>query len=746
MDGSSSLAKAQAYGRGWLARRKFRRMQRHIKTRTHIAREILTTEQSYLKGLDILVEVYQAPLREAPDKYKITHTDIQAIFSSVEILRNLHRELLKTIEGRLDKWHPNQRLGDVFCEMVPYFKMYTGYCANFDHSMQVLAKCREHKTFTTFLDECQGSRAPLKLEAYLIMPIQRIPRYNLLLEDLIRHTWEGHPDYEKLCQALSLTKNMAGHINQHMHSSASMNKVMSIQSMLGGECELVAPHRKWVKDGEVLKIRYINRNKERGRVFTSSSLWFFLFNDILVIAGRLLMSYRYIDTYPLDFVTLMDVAGNEEYPNMLQVECGDKGLLLVGIATPEEKKAWSEAIAAAIEDRVARRLSMSVSSPDLLTPDRPRSGSTDITEQRPRADSGQGASPQPHRGPPNYHPPPPPTKQQQGTSTPTKWPTPTAVLASASPSSPSTPNTTPTNSAPASIKSPRVAQVAETAANTPKSRKGFNTMARGPNALKSLGMALTMNHTDEGAEEDEDEDEEIMSVSQKRLLFERGLLAKPIGPASVKPAPRSVNRISVVQAYPHMKQDMQLWGMAGAPKKASVALPHPPVGAAPTSKQDTGTAPRPKGAAATEREAGDARWVRSNVAAVPTANTTPTVNATTPTVKPEGVRVSVLPVGPSPFAPMRASNGPGAVPVSTNTPDNVRWKRSQHTNPTNRASEVPPNSAILKHEAPRQGVVRQMSRAYQQDDLRQPLLAPEDSTAPATDQGTDKKGGCCIIL
>ena len=35
-----------------------------------------------------------------------------------------------------------------------------------------------------------------KLESYLIMPIQRIPRYNLLLEDLVMHTWPEHPDYD----------------------------------------------------------------------------------------------------------------------------------------------------------------------------------------------------------------------------------------------------------------------------------------------------------------------------------------------------------------------------------------------------------------------------------------------------------------------------------------------------------------------------------------------------------------------
>lgn len=34
------------------------------------------------------------------------------------------------------------------------------------------------------------------------MPVQRIPRYNLLLRDLIRQTKPDHPDYNNIQEAL----------------------------------------------------------------------------------------------------------------------------------------------------------------------------------------------------------------------------------------------------------------------------------------------------------------------------------------------------------------------------------------------------------------------------------------------------------------------------------------------------------------------------------------------------------------
>jgi hypothetical protein len=43
----------------------------------------------------------------------------------------------------------------------------------------------------------------IRVEACLIMPIQRIPRYKLLLEDMVRHTPQEHPDHNLLKQALA---------------------------------------------------------------------------------------------------------------------------------------------------------------------------------------------------------------------------------------------------------------------------------------------------------------------------------------------------------------------------------------------------------------------------------------------------------------------------------------------------------------------------------------------------------------
>jgi hypothetical protein len=46
----------------------------------------------------------------------------------------------------------------------------------------------------------------LRLNALLITPVQRIPRYKMLLEDVIKNTPECHPDKKSLTEALEQVK------------------------------------------------------------------------------------------------------------------------------------------------------------------------------------------------------------------------------------------------------------------------------------------------------------------------------------------------------------------------------------------------------------------------------------------------------------------------------------------------------------------------------------------------------------
>jgi hypothetical protein len=87
-----------------------------------------------------------------------------------------------------------------FSLQVDYLKVYTAYVQNFNTSMAVIERVQKKKEVAAYFQKCKEhpEGKSLDLASFLIMPVQRIPRYNLLLTDMMRHTWEDHPDYNNL--------------------------------------------------------------------------------------------------------------------------------------------------------------------------------------------------------------------------------------------------------------------------------------------------------------------------------------------------------------------------------------------------------------------------------------------------------------------------------------------------------------------------------------------------------------------
>ena len=99
---------------------------------------------------------------------------------------------------------------------IPPSPRYSEYASNHSAAMQVLSRLSDNSKFTSFL--AKASQNPLcrghTLESLLILPIQRIPRYRLLLQELLKHTPPSHPDAPPLNQSLAITCDVALHVNE----------------------------------------------------------------------------------------------------------------------------------------------------------------------------------------------------------------------------------------------------------------------------------------------------------------------------------------------------------------------------------------------------------------------------------------------------------------------------------------------------------------------------------------------------
>jgi FYVE/RhoGEF/PH domain-containing protein 5/6 len=321
--------------------------------RDNAAYELLTTEQSYCRSLTVMNDLFRMPLLEACKRGllpSVTEDMIHDIFSRyfTDITR-VNFVLLQGLVERFKDWSDHQFLGDLLLDLLPFLKMYTMYTSNYDRSMSALRELEgKNETVTKFLEEINAN--PLRsvdFRAYLIMPIQRIPRYRLLLEELLKNTTPEHPDFESLSKALDSIKHVAIQIDAAIVEHKNRDKLLEIQSSFVGEkVQIIEAGRVFIKEGELGKVCRKDVQKR--------NIW--LFNDLFLYAKQLPPSSRYSKhrAFHLKSVRVKDIPDNGQlYKNAIQVASEKKSFILL-CNTPEEKASWMAEFAKAILDQETR--------------------------------------------------------------------------------------------------------------------------------------------------------------------------------------------------------------------------------------------------------------------------------------------------------------------------------------------------------------------------------------------------------
>lgn len=217
--------------------------------------------------------------------------------------------------------------------------------ANYDTALSVvIEQKKQNHAFSSFLYEC--SQLPecrnLTFEAYLITPIQRIPRYKMLFQDLLKHTPDTHPDYKNLEKSFQVIDEVARYVNQNIKDQENMEKLLVIQNSISGLPEtLLVPGRKLLKEGILMKVC---RKSNKPRIF-------FLFSDVLVYGDVLgEKSYKHHLTLPIENVHVTAREDTEALQNCFYIVSSHKSFK-VFTESPEQRESWAKAVTNASEAR-----------------------------------------------------------------------------------------------------------------------------------------------------------------------------------------------------------------------------------------------------------------------------------------------------------------------------------------------------------------------------------------------------------
>ncbi|KAH7915350.1 hypothetical protein BJ138DRAFT_1141928 [Hygrophoropsis aurantiaca] len=227
----------------------------------------------------------------------------------------------------------------------------------------------QRKRIKTFLKRCRINprHSQLNMEGYLLLPVQRIPRYRLLLEELLRST---PPSYtfmdDALDRALAEISSLANNMNEGKRESESRRKLVQWQARIRGKfpSPLVQPHRRLIMDGPLLLTRVVRKTVVSFETFTPQGDMSSVQVDCLapeltprplvgVLCNDLLVLCRDPSegNDPLSYVDLWAVLRMQTLPQPASIVHGNalrlvdnKAILYFDAPTPSDALNWYRAI------------------------------------------------------------------------------------------------------------------------------------------------------------------------------------------------------------------------------------------------------------------------------------------------------------------------------------------------------------------------------------------------------------------
>ncbi|KAI6645638.1 F-box/LRR-repeat protein 20-like [Oopsacas minuta] len=199
-----------------------------------ILEELVRTEDQYLTDIDSIIKSYvpKFELMETEIPEVITSETSKIIFINLEEIRDFHKGFYRSLKPILAQ-ESLMKVAKLFQDQADNFKIYSEYCSNHSNSVELLVKLTKHKTVDSCLKSVQTIlQHPLNLSTYLLKPVQRVLKYKLLLQSMVKHAADDSDEKALLQSAVDRMDSITKEINELQAISESKQCLLEIHEGL----------------------------------------------------------------------------------------------------------------------------------------------------------------------------------------------------------------------------------------------------------------------------------------------------------------------------------------------------------------------------------------------------------------------------------------------------------------------------------------------------------------------------------
>ncbi|CAG9759498.1 unnamed protein product [Ceutorhynchus assimilis] len=326
--------------------------------------EILTSEASYLNSLNVLNNHF---VQSFSSNNILAKEERDVLFGHVEEVRTSSEKLLHDLEKC---WQDNILLHGI-CDIIQKhaeenFNVYIPYCENqmlFDDTLKNL---RERLGFTEFLKHLEMSEAcqSLSLYSFLMLPMQRITRWPLLVDAVLKRLPQQDQEYYACQFALATVNKIVSQCNEAARQKERETELLKLAKQLEfpqsvPKIPIISPDRWLIRCGPVVHMQSRNEDNKLtfGKRFIKNNIHIFLFNDLFLVAKEKSEKNYVVQQYcPRNLVELstsevMLTVTTKEAQNknlifltVLENQDGKTIEYLLSCSSESDKERWNEAL------------------------------------------------------------------------------------------------------------------------------------------------------------------------------------------------------------------------------------------------------------------------------------------------------------------------------------------------------------------------------------------------------------------
>ncbi|XP_054471827.1 kalirin [Anoplopoma fimbria] len=291
-----------------------------MRGRMFVLNELIQTEKDYVKDLGIVVECFMKKIEEkgVPDDMKGKD---KIVFGNIHQIYDWHRDFFV---GELEKClEDHEHLPELFIKHERRLHMYVVYCQNKPKSEFIVAE------YDTFFDGIQQeTESRLTISDFLIKPIQRITKYQLLLKDFLKYSSKAGIDCEQMEKAVGLMSQVPKLCNDMMN----LGRLQGYEGKLTCQGKLLQQETFFVTEQDT---GVLSRSKER-RVFLFEQI--VIFSELLR-KGSSTPGYQFKKSIKVSYLGLEESADND--PCKFVLSCrGSSERFTLQAANVDIKQIW----------------------------------------------------------------------------------------------------------------------------------------------------------------------------------------------------------------------------------------------------------------------------------------------------------------------------------------------------------------------------------------------------------------------